>query len=77
MATPDENLQGRRVLVTGATGYIASRLIPRLLDASAQVRATSRSPDALTERFPGIETIASDLADPESLEIALEGVEVA
>ncbi|MEO8324129.1 MAG: SDR family oxidoreductase [Actinomycetota bacterium] len=77
MTLPDENLKGRRVLVTGATGYIASRLIPRLLDASADVCATSRSPHALAARFPGLETIASDLMDPRSLESTLEGVEVA
>src|SRR5688572_1600084 len=72
-----ETLEGRRVLVTGATGYIASRLIPRLLDASAEVRATSRSPHGLAVRSPGLETIASDLMDERSLEKALQGTEIA
>lgn len=70
-------LEGRRVLVTGATGYIASCLIPELLDASAEVRATSRSPHGVAARFPAVTTIASDLMDAESLGNALEGVQVA
>src|SRR5688500_6081785 len=59
------------------SGYIASRLIPRLIEASADVSATSRSPHALGSRFPGIRTIASDLMDRPSLEEALRGVQVA
>lgn len=77
MGPAEKDLRGRRVLVTGATGYIASRLIPRLLDAAADVRATSRSPYALTARFPGLQTIASDFMDRSSLESALDGVEIA
>ena len=73
----EENLKGRRVLVTGATGYIASRLIPRLLDTSANVRATSRSPHALAARFSGLESIASDFMDRRSLENVLQGTEIA
>ena len=33
----------RLILVTGATGYIASRLIPRLLDAGFRVRCLARA----------------------------------
>ena len=75
--TPPEGLEGRRVLVTGATGYIASRLIPELSKASAVVRATSRSAPSVAERFPGVETIASDLQDPSSLDDALRDIQIA
>ena len=34
----------RRVLVTGATGYIGGRLVPELLEAGFEVRCLARSP---------------------------------
>lgn len=72
-----ETLEGRRVLVTGATGFVASQLIPALEAEGAQVRATSRHPDEISARMPGVEAVASDLLDPASLGRALDGVEIA
>ena len=37
-----------RCLVTGATGYIGGRLVPRLLDGGFAVRALARNPDKLS-----------------------------
>jgi nucleoside-diphosphate-sugar epimerase len=37
----------RRVLVTGATGYIGGRLVPELLGAGYQVRCLARTPAKL------------------------------
>jgi uncharacterized protein YbjT (DUF2867 family) len=65
------------VLVTGATGYVASRLIPELLRSGARVRATSRDPASVGDRFPEVETVASDLLDEASLRPALDGIDVA
>ena len=70
-------LKGRTVLVTGATGYVASRLIPALGQLGASVRATSRNPAVLKTRWPDVEIVASDLLDETSLTPALTGVEVA
>lgn len=39
-------LSGRRVLVTGAAGFIGSSLCRRLSETGARVHATSRAPDA-------------------------------
>ncbi|MEX0600296.1 MAG: NAD-dependent epimerase/dehydratase family protein, partial [Rhodothermales bacterium] len=38
----------RRVLVTGATGYIGGRLIPCLLERGYGVRCFARDPDRLS-----------------------------
>ncbi len=66
-----------RVLVTGATGYIGGRLVPRLLDAGYQVRCLARSPKKLADRpwagHPEVEVVRGDLAEPESIERALSG----
>ena len=55
------------VLVTGATGYIGGRLVPRLLDAGYQVRCLARSPRKLAGRpwaqDPRVETCEGDVGD--------------
>jgi uncharacterized protein YbjT (DUF2867 family) len=38
-----------RCVVTGATGYVGSRLVPRLLDSGYWVRAMARNPDKLAD----------------------------
>jgi uncharacterized protein YbjT (DUF2867 family) len=66
-----------RVLVTGASGYIGSRLIPSLLDADHDVVAAGRDPEALGEFAwaPDVETVAFDVSDERSVLDAVEGVE--
>lgn len=67
------------ILVTGATGYIASRLIPRLLDLGYRVRCLARDPRRLRGRswFPYVEVAQGDVTMPSTLDTALEGVDVA
>ncbi len=67
-----------RCLVTGATGYIGGRLVPRLLDSGFDVRALARKPDKLAN-VPWrdrIEVARGDLGDPASLEAAFEDVDI-
>ena len=45
---------GRRILVTGATGYVGGRLLSALLDRGEQVRCMARRPEAVAPR-PGLE----------------------
>lgn len=62
------------VLVTGATGFIGSRLVPALIEAGHTVRAMTRRPEAYDG--PG-EPVAGDVGDPGTLAEPLDGVDVA
>jgi uncharacterized protein YbjT (DUF2867 family) len=67
-----------RALVMGASGYIGSQLVPRLVQQGHEVRAAARNRDSLEARgWEGVECIAADVLRPETLEAALAGVEVA
>jgi len=68
----------RRRLVFGASGYIGTYLVPRLLAAGAVVRVSSRQPRGLEARgWPGVEIVGADALDPDSLPAALAGVSIA
>jgi UDP-glucose 4-epimerase len=43
-ADPTNSLSGRRLLVTGASGFIGARLCPRAVESGATVHAVSRAP---------------------------------
>ena len=67
------------ILVTGATGYIASRLIPRLLDSGYRVRALAREPRRLAARSwsDQIDLVQAEVRTPSTLAHALDGVDTA
>ncbi|MFD8727626.1 SDR family oxidoreductase [Streptomyces sp. NPDC059611] len=61
------------ILVTGATGTVGRRVVEQLLERGEHVRAVTRDPPRA--EFPaGVDVVRGDLADPASLESALEGV---
>lgn len=65
----------RLILVTGATGYVGGRLVPRLLATGYDVRCLARDPASLEGRgWDGAEAVRGDLLEPASLEPALSGV---
>jgi uncharacterized protein YbjT (DUF2867 family) len=61
------------VLVIGATGRIGRRVVDRLIELGAPVRALSRAP-AGAGLPASVEIVAGDLTSPESLDAALRGV---
>jgi len=74
------------VLITGATGFIASHLAERLLSDGVSVRGTARRPLAQTfevgrtgglpttsKVLPGVEIVRADLLDAEALRRAADG----
>jgi dTDP-glucose 4,6-dehydratase len=73
-------LRGRRILVTGAAGFIGSHLTERLAEDGAEVRAfvryNSQSSSGWLDTLPAstqdaIETFRGDLKDPEAVRRAV------
>ena len=62
-------------LVTGATGYVGGRLVPRLLALGHRVRCMTRDPEklALDPWRDEVEVVKGDVLDPASLQSALHG----
>ena len=67
------------VLVTGATGYIGGRLVPRLLADGHAVRALTRSASRLRDVpwSDRVQVVQGDVLVAEDVRAAFEGVEVA
>ncbi len=68
----------KNILITGATGYIGSRLLKELKKTDYSISCLARKPEYLTSRVPGnIKVIKGDVLNTESLEKALKGIDTA
>lgn len=66
----------RRVLLTGATGYVDGRLLTSLASRGEQVRCLARDPARLLQRLPpGVEVARGDVINRASLAEAFAGVD--
>ena len=70
-------MNSKPILVTGATGYVGGRLIPRLLASGYRVRAMARSLAKLKYRpwaqDPRVELTEGDMLEPVSLKKSVTG----
>lgn len=64
---------GRKILITGATGFIGSRLVRRLLLCGWSVRCMVRRTAA--DMPDSVETVRADMLEPATLVRALEGID--
>ncbi|MBS3751699.1 MAG: NAD(P)H-binding protein, partial [Anaerolineales bacterium] len=69
----------KRILVTGATGYIGGRLVPRLLERGYEIRVFVRDGSRLQGRpwLGRVDIVEGDVLKPEDLPEALEGIDAA
>ena len=68
-----------QILVTGVTGYVGGRLVPRLLEAGYSVRCLVRDPERLQGHswFNRVEIAHGNALDPVSLVDCMRGISVA
>jgi uncharacterized protein YbjT (DUF2867 family) len=67
-----------RALVFGASGYVGSNLVPRLLREGWSVRASSRNRSVIeTRHWPGVDLVEADALQPDTLAAALADIDVA
>jgi len=71
-------MNAKRILLTGATGYVGGRLLPLLEAHGYRVRCMTRRPEALEGSLAETsQAVKGDVLDAESLDGALEGVDTA
>lgn len=68
----------RRILLTGASGYVGGRLLGSLERAGYRVRCLARDPARIASRVgPATEVVRGDVVEGEGVEAALQGVDTA
>ena len=65
-----------KILITGATGYVGDRLLPKLLQSGHEVTCMVRDASRFSPNL-GVQVIEADVLHPGGLPAALQGIEVA
>jgi UDP-glucose 4-epimerase len=66
---PEQGLEGRRVLVTGGSGFIGRHVVADLIGAGARVKVV----DLVAHPDPSIDVVQGDIVDPDVLAQAMAG----
>ena len=67
-------LEGKSILITGATGFLGRAVSQKLASCSIPVRALVLSNDPYAEQLPkGVQRVTGDVLDKESLEAFFDG----
>lgn len=70
------HLAGKKVLLTGGTGFVGRHLLPHLLAAGAEVTCLTRAVSRTGHLPQGVATAQADLSTGAGLEQALQGKDV-
>lgn len=70
------SMQGRRVLVAGATGYLGRHLVDALVDAGCRVRVLVRRREQAVDFPSGVDVFVGQVTESATLSGATDGVDV-
>lgn len=77
MTAPAATTPKKKVLLTGATGFVGNALHPALVNAGFDVQCVSRDAPRASSRWPDRAWVGADVADRDSTARALEGCDAA
>ena len=68
----------KKVLVTGSTGYVGGRLVPKLLELGYKVRVLVRNPERLKNRawYDKVDIYQGDVLKTDSLTSLFDDIDI-